>query len=56
MHRYDRDRRSAYVGNLPDDMTEDVLRTLASSSGEVMSVQLYNRDVPGRPGIYCLPT
>ncbi|KHO00969.1 Nucleotide-binding, alpha-beta plait [Metarhizium album ARSEF 1941] len=50
MQRYDKDRRSAYVGNLPPDMTENVLRDLAGSSGEVLGVQIYKRDIPGKPG------
>jgi hypothetical protein len=50
MQKYDKDRRSAYVGNLPIDMAESVLRALASSSGEVLGVQMYKRDVLGKPG------
>ncbi|KAG8415298.1 hypothetical protein J3458_009157 [Metarhizium acridum] len=50
MQRYDQDRRSAYVGNLPSDMTEDALRALASSSGEVLGIQIYKREIPGKPG------
>lgn len=52
MKKYDRDRRSAYVGNLPPEMTETVLRALASSSGEVLGVQVYKREIPGKPGMY----
>lgn len=51
MQRYDKDRRSAYVGNLPSDMTEDALRALASSSGEVLGIQIYKREIPGKPGM-----
>ncbi|TWU74660.1 hypothetical protein ED733_003574 [Metarhizium rileyi] len=50
MQRYDKDRRSAYVGNLPSDMTENTLRALASASGEVLGVQMYKREIPGKPG------
>ncbi|KAK9442915.1 Nucleotide-binding, alpha-beta plait [Metarhizium brunneum] len=50
MQRYDKDRRSAYVGNLPSDMTEDALRALASSSGKVLGIQIYKREIPGKPG------
>lgn len=51
MQRYDKDRRSAYVGNLPSDMTEDALRALASSSGKVLGIQIYKREIPGKPGM-----
>ncbi|RDA88972.1 hypothetical protein CP532_0632 [Ophiocordyceps camponoti-leonardi (nom. inval.)] len=47
LRRYDKDRRSAYVGNLPPTMTRDVLKSLASSCGEVVDVQLHSKDVPG---------
>ncbi|RDA91439.1 hypothetical protein CP533_6288 [Ophiocordyceps camponoti-saundersi (nom. inval.)] len=50
LRRYDKDRRSAYVGNLPPTMTRDVLKSLASSCGEVVDVQLHSKDVPGVSG------
>ncbi|PHH88397.1 hypothetical protein CDD83_7594 [Cordyceps sp. RAO-2017] len=51
LKKYDRDRRSAYVGNLPPTMTKDVLKSLASSCGEVLDVQLHHKDVPGGGGL-----
>ncbi|PHH74357.1 hypothetical protein CDD80_3118 [Ophiocordyceps camponoti-rufipedis] len=50
LKKYDKDRRSAYVGNLPPTMTRDVLKSLATSCGEVLDVQLHSRDVPGGAG------
>ncbi|KAF4512735.1 hypothetical protein G6O67_000080 [Ophiocordyceps sinensis] len=51
LRQYDRDRRSAYVGNLPPSMTKDVLRSLASSCGEVLDVQLHHKEVLGGGGL-----
>ncbi|KND90387.1 Meiotic activator RIM4 [Tolypocladium ophioglossoides CBS 100239] len=50
LKQYDRDRRSAYVGNLPPSMTRDVLKSLASSCGEVLDVQLHLKEVQGGGG------
>ncbi|PFH58383.1 hypothetical protein XA68_13747 [Ophiocordyceps unilateralis] len=50
LRKYDKDRRSAYVGNLPPNMTRDVLKSLARSCGEVVDVQLHSKDVPGGGG------
>ncbi|KAG6033795.1 hypothetical protein E4U41_006802 [Claviceps citrina] len=51
MDQYDKDRRSAFVGNLPLSMTEEVLQNIASSCGEVVSVQLYKKMIPGANGL-----
>ncbi|KAM4064863.1 RNA recognition motif domain-containing protein [Hirsutella rhossiliensis] len=51
LKQYDRDRRSAYVGNLPPSMTKDVLKSLASSCGEVVDVQLHHKEVAGGGGL-----
>lgn len=51
MEQYDKDRRSAFVGNLPLSMTEGLLQTIANSCGEVLSVQLYKKLIPGGNGI-----
>ncbi|KJZ79317.1 hypothetical protein HIM_01468 [Hirsutella minnesotensis 3608] len=45
LKQYDKDRRSAYVGNLPPSMTKDVLKSLASSCGEVLEVQVHHKEV-----------
>ncbi|POR32900.1 Meiotic activator RIM4 [Tolypocladium paradoxum] len=50
LKQYDRDRRSAYVGNLPPGMTKDVLKSLGSSCGEVLDVQLHLKEVAGGNG------
>ncbi|UNI24388.1 hypothetical protein JDV02_010138 [Purpureocillium takamizusanense] len=50
LRQYDKDRRSAYMGNLPPTMTKDVLQSLASSCGQVLEVQLHCKDVPGVTG------
>lgn len=50
MEQYDKDRRSAFVGNLPLTMTEDVLRSLAGSCGQVVDVHLYKKLIPGSNG------
>lgn len=55
LKQYDRDRRSAYVGNLPPTMTKDVLKSLASTCGEVMDVQLHLKEVPGGGGEWNRP-
>lgn len=46
MARYDADRRSAYMGNLPIDMSEEELREMASSCGALVDVRLYNKTYP----------
>ncbi|ODA78565.1 hypothetical protein RJ55_05947 [Drechmeria coniospora] len=48
LRQYDKDRRSAYVGNLPPSMTKDVLRSLGSSCGDVLDVQLHRKEIPGQ--------
>ena len=50
MEQYDKDRRSAFIGNLPLSMTEELLRTMTSSCGEVVHVQLYKKLIPGANG------
>ncbi|KAG5998259.1 hypothetical protein E4U43_002462 [Claviceps pusilla] len=50
MEQYDKDRRSAFVGNLPLSMSEELLRDIASSCGEVVSIQLYKKMIPGGNG------
>ncbi|PNY22679.1 Meiotic activator RIM4 [Tolypocladium capitatum] len=50
LKQYDRDRRSAYLGNLPPSMTKDVLKSLASSCGEVLEVHLHLKELPGGNG------
>ncbi|KAG6140987.1 hypothetical protein E4U12_005463 [Claviceps purpurea] len=51
MEQYDKDRRSAFIGNLPIGMTEEVLHSIASSYGEVVGVQLYKKLIPGANGL-----
>ncbi|PHH82018.1 hypothetical protein CDD82_7274 [Ophiocordyceps australis] len=51
LRQYDRDRRSAYVGNLPPGMTKDLLCSLASSCGEVVEAQLHHKEVLGGHGL-----
>ncbi|KAG5917855.1 hypothetical protein E4U42_007095 [Claviceps africana] len=51
MEQYDKDRRSAFIGNLPLSMTEDLLQNIASSCGEVASIQLYKKMIPGGNGL-----
>ncbi|PHH64080.1 hypothetical protein CDD81_5073 [Ophiocordyceps australis] len=51
LRQYDRDRRSAYVGNLPPGMTKDLLCSLASSCGEVLEAQLHHKEVLGGHGL-----
>lgn len=53
MEQYDKDRRSAFIGNLPIGMTEEVLHSIASSYGEVVGVQLYKKLIPGANGTLC---
>lgn len=50
MEQYDKDRRSAFVGNLPLSMSEELLQDIASSCGEVVSIQLYKKMIPGGNG------
>ncbi|OAA60144.1 RNA-binding protein [Cordyceps fumosorosea ARSEF 2679] len=49
LHQYDRDRRSVYMGNLPMNMTEEILRNLVGACGEIASVVLFKKPVPGSP-------
>ncbi|KAG5935358.1 hypothetical protein E4U53_000451 [Claviceps sorghi] len=51
MEQYDKDRRSAFIGNLPLSMTEGLLHNIASSCGEVASIQLYKKMIPGGNGL-----
>ncbi|KAL7790739.1 hypothetical protein V8C37DRAFT_417321 [Trichoderma ceciliae] len=48
--QYEKDRRSAYFGNLPLTMTADVLKTLASSCGEVLRGEVATKEVPQTGG------
>ncbi|KAK1255964.1 hypothetical protein MKX07_008223 [Trichoderma sp. CBMAI-0711] len=47
--QYEKDRRSAYFGNLPLNMTADVLKTLASQCGNVLYAEVATKEVP-QPG------
>ncbi|KAG6004696.1 hypothetical protein E4U21_000851 [Claviceps maximensis] len=51
MEQYDKDRRSAFIGNLPLSMTEELLHNITSSFGEVVSIQLYKKMIPGANGL-----
>ncbi|KAL7938278.1 hypothetical protein V8C35DRAFT_330243 [Trichoderma chlorosporum] len=44
--QYEKDRRSAYFGNLPLYMTADVLKSLASQCGKVLCVEVATKEVP----------
>ncbi|KAM0260911.1 hypothetical protein ACHAQJ_002531 [Trichoderma viride] len=48
--QYEKDRRSAYFGNLPLNMTSDVLRSLASSCGKVLCAEIATKEVPQAGG------
>jgi hypothetical protein len=43
--QYDIDRRSAYFGNLPNDMSEAELEEFASTYGEVLSVKIMRKAI-----------
>ncbi|KAH6607324.1 hypothetical protein Trco_003637 [Trichoderma cornu-damae] len=47
--QYEKDRRSAYFGNLPLAMTADDLKSLASSCGKVLCAEVAMKEVP-QPG------
>lgn len=49
MAEYDRDRRSAYFGNLPLDTTQDEMSEMAHSSGQVRGLRLYHKSYKGGP-------
>ncbi|KAL7947745.1 hypothetical protein V8C42DRAFT_342757 [Trichoderma barbatum] len=54
--QYEKDRRSAYFGNLPLNMTTDVLKALASQCGKVLCAEVATKEVPqagGRTAITC---
>ncbi|KAG5982270.1 hypothetical protein E4U55_002129 [Claviceps digitariae] len=51
MEQYDKDRRSAFIGNLPLSMTEELLQNIAGACGEVVSIQLYKKMIPGGNGL-----
>ncbi|KAJ2976737.1 hypothetical protein NQ176_g4770 [Zarea fungicola] len=48
--KFERDRRSIYMGNLPMDMSEETITNLCGAVGEVVSVVLFKRAVTGNPG------
>ncbi|PNP40257.1 hypothetical protein TGAMA5MH_07912 [Trichoderma gamsii] len=48
--QYEKDRRSAYFGNLPLTMTSDGLKSLASSCGKVICAELATKEVPQTGG------
>jgi hypothetical protein len=48
--QYEKDRRSAYFGNLPLNMTADVLKTLASQCGNVLYAEVATKEVPQTGG------
>lgn len=48
--KFERDRRSIYMGNLPMDMSEETITNLCSAIGHVVSVVLFKRAVTGNPG------
>ncbi|EHK42949.1 hypothetical protein TRIATDRAFT_203475 [Trichoderma atroviride IMI 206040] len=48
--QYEKDRRSAYFGNLPLTMTSDGLKSLASSCGKVVCAELATKEVPQTGG------
>jgi polyadenylate-binding protein len=43
LRRYELDRRSVFVGNLPENITQEDIAALFSQVGEVQSVQLIKR-------------
>lgn len=45
--QYEIDRRSAYIGNLPLDMTEEELREMSISCGQVAQVTLNHKSILG---------
>lgn len=49
--QYEIDRRSAYFGNLPLDMTEEELREMAISCGQVVEVRLHSKPIGGGTGM-----
>lgn len=49
MAEYDRDRRSAYFGNLPVDMSEDELYEMAIACGQIRNRRLYHKTYRGGP-------
>lgn len=51
MDNYDKDRRSAFVGNLPLSMTPESLENMAAGCGEVVKVNLYKKAIPSMPGM-----
>ncbi|TFB03668.1 hypothetical protein CCMA1212_004767 [Trichoderma ghanense] len=54
--QYEKDRRSAYFGNLPLNMAADVLKTLASQCGNVLCAEVATKKVPqagGRTATTC---
>ncbi|KKP01504.1 hypothetical protein THAR02_06408 [Trichoderma harzianum] len=44
--QYEKDRRSAYFGNLPLNMTADVLKSLASQCGKVLCAEIATKEIP----------
>lgn len=44
--RYEVDRRSAYFGNLPLDMTEEELQEMAIACGQVLNITLTRKPIP----------
>ncbi|KAH8121130.1 hypothetical protein FP744_10002082 [Trichoderma asperellum] len=48
--QHERDRRSAYFGNLPLNMTSDGLKSLASSCGKVLAAEISTKEVPQAGG------
>lgn len=48
--QYEKDRRSAYFGNLPLTMTSDGLELLASSCGKVVCTELATKEIPQMGG------
>lgn len=47
MAEYDRDRRSAYFGNLPIDLTEEELIEMAVACGQIRNRRLYHKTYKG---------
>ncbi|KAL7916232.1 hypothetical protein GGI35DRAFT_26266 [Trichoderma velutinum] len=48
--QYEKDRRSAYFGNLPLNMTADVLKSLASQCGKVLCAEIATKEIPQAGG------
>lgn len=44
MQRYDVDRRSVFVGNLPQGATRDVVKDIFGTIGEVVEVEVISRE------------